>query len=41
LESTVARLLNEKGKEDGTNTTSMVNLKLWMSSSPRSAEKKV
>ncbi|KAJ7282824.1 hypothetical protein C8J57DRAFT_1296622 [Mycena rebaudengoi] len=40
LESTVARLLNEKGKEDGTNTTSMVNLKLWMSSSPRSAEKK-
>ncbi|KAJ6594382.1 hypothetical protein B0H19DRAFT_59710 [Mycena capillaripes] len=40
LESTLARLLKERGKEGGPNSKSMVDLSLWMSSSPRSAEKK-
>ncbi|KAF7357779.1 hypothetical protein MVEN_00823900 [Mycena venus] len=38
LESTLARLLKERGKEG--DSKSMVDLSLWMSSSPRSAEKK-
>ncbi|KAJ6494953.1 hypothetical protein DFH09DRAFT_1206052 [Mycena vulgaris] len=40
LESTLARLLKERGKEGGPNSKSMVDLSLWMSSSPRSAQKK-
>ncbi|KAJ7680756.1 hypothetical protein DFH06DRAFT_1164106 [Mycena polygramma] len=40
LESTLARLLKERGKEGGPNSKSMVDLSLWMSSSPRSADKK-
>ncbi|KAJ7497739.1 hypothetical protein FB451DRAFT_1212581 [Mycena latifolia] len=40
LESTLARLLKEKGKEGDANSKSMVDLNLWMSSSPRSAQKK-
>jgi len=34
LESTLARLLKEKGKEAGSETKSMINLDSWMSSSP-------
>ncbi|KAF8199889.1 hypothetical protein K438DRAFT_671185 [Mycena galopus ATCC 62051] len=40
LESTLARLLKERGKEDNPNSKSMVDLSLWMSSSPRSGGKK-
>ncbi|KAJ7141340.1 hypothetical protein C8R44DRAFT_244833 [Mycena epipterygia] len=40
LESTLARLLKERGKESDPNSKSMVDLSLWMSSSPRSAQKK-
>ncbi|KAJ6625740.1 hypothetical protein B0H10DRAFT_2211632 [Mycena sp. CBHHK59/15] len=40
LESTLARLLKERGKEGGLNAKSMVDLSLWMSSSPHSAQKK-
>ncbi|KAJ7646858.1 hypothetical protein FB45DRAFT_891637 [Roridomyces roridus] len=39
LESTLARMLKEKGKEGDQNGKSMVDLSLWMSSSPRSAQK--
>ncbi|KAJ7121263.1 hypothetical protein C8R43DRAFT_75767 [Mycena crocata] len=39
LESTLARLLKERGKEGDPNSKSMVDLSLWMSSSPRSAQK--
>ncbi|KAJ7739045.1 hypothetical protein DFH07DRAFT_943990 [Mycena maculata] len=39
LESTLARLLKERGKDSGPNSKSMVDLSLWMSSSPRSAQK--
>lgn len=41
LESTLARLLKERGKEVDPNSKSMVDLSLWMSSSPRSAQKQV
>ncbi|KAK7005909.1 hypothetical protein R3P38DRAFT_3404589 [Favolaschia claudopus] len=40
LESTLARLLKERAKEGDPNSKSIVDLNLWMSSSPRSAEKK-
>ncbi|KAJ7761101.1 hypothetical protein B0H16DRAFT_559709 [Mycena metata] len=40
LESTLARVLKERGTQGGPNSKSMVDLSLWMSSSPRSAEKK-
>ncbi|KAJ7045960.1 hypothetical protein C8F04DRAFT_1388497 [Mycena alexandri] len=40
LESTLARLLKERGTQGGPSSKSMVDLSLWMSSSPRSAEKK-
>ncbi|KAJ7451799.1 hypothetical protein B0H11DRAFT_309581 [Mycena galericulata] len=39
LESTLARLLKERGKDADPNSKSMVDLSLWMSSSPRSAQK--
>lgn len=41
LESTLARLLKEKGKEGDPNSKSMVDLSLWMSSSPHSGGEKV
>lgn len=40
LESTLARLLKERGKENDPNNKSMVDLNLWMSSSPRSVQKR-
>ncbi|KAJ7267591.1 hypothetical protein B0H12DRAFT_116565 [Mycena haematopus] len=40
LESTLARLLKERGKEGDPNSKSIVNLSLWMSSSPHSGGKK-
>ncbi|KAJ6498847.1 hypothetical protein C8R45DRAFT_1093143 [Mycena sanguinolenta] len=40
LESTLARLLKERGKESDPNSKSMVDLSLWLSSSPHSDGKK-
>ncbi|KAJ7217677.1 hypothetical protein GGX14DRAFT_437741 [Mycena pura] len=41
LESTLARLLKERGKEGDPNSRSMVDLSLWTSSSPSAVQKQV